>query len=237
MSVVLLVRHGQANFGLGNYDKLSEHGQAQALRLAEVLAGRGQTVDRIISGDLDRQRETAKVLSSVLGGGRTVTVDPRWNEYDHTRLIARVKPMYKKQWVMVADLARAKHPHRRLQEILDESLARWVSDGDLPAVHADAEAPEPDVESFAAYSERIAGALDQVSSEQGTSLVVSSAGTIAAAIAPLLGVPARAWPDLQRVMVNSSVTKVVRGQRGISLISFNEHSHLEGVPGLKITYR
>ncbi len=32
------------------------------------------------------------------------------------------------------------------------------------------------------------------------------------------------------------MTKIVRGQRGITLVSFNEHGHLEGVPGLRITY-
>ena len=58
-----------------------------------------------------------------------------------------------------------------------------------------------------------------------------------AAVAPLIGLPPRAWPALHRVMVNTSVTKVVRGQRGTSLISFNDHGHLEGVPGLQITYR
>ena len=76
-----------------------------------------------------------------------------------------------------------------------------------------------------------------MSAQSGMSVVVSSAGTIAAAAAPLLGVGPAGWPALQRVMVNTSVTKVVHGQRGITLISFNEHGHLEGVPGVKVTYR
>ena len=42
---------------------------------------------------------------------------------------------------------------------------------------------------------------------------------------------------LARVVVNSSVTKVLVGRRGTTLISFNDHSHLEdGDPGL-LTYR
>lgn len=278
MSVVLLVRHGQANFGLGTYDRLAEHGQAQVRRLAEVLGTRGVKVDRIISGDLDRQRETAEILASVLGGGLPVGIDPGWNEYDHMPLIARVKPMYKKHWLMVADLARTGNPNRRLQEIIDTALMRWVAE-DEPSVRqplpvldsegvadpaiAEAQAivdprngevllrpeggvhemdlPEDtaslDVESFSAYRRRIDASLEAASAQSGTSIVVSSAGTITAAIAPLIGIPSSAWPSLHRVMVNSSVTKVVRGQRGISLISFNEHGHLEGVPGLQITYR
>ncbi len=239
MSVVLLVRHGQANFGLGTYDRLSEHGQEQARRLGQVLVKRGLTVDRVIAGDLERQRETAELVARELGGGLTVGIDPRWNEYDHLPLIARVKPMYRKHWLMVADLARSGNPNRRLQEILDEALAQWVADEATPGGEAGADRADraPDDETFGDYRRRIDAALDAVSSQAGVSVVVSSAGTIAAAVAPLLGVPIAGWPNLHRVMVNSSLTKVVRGRRGLSLISFNEHGHLEGAPGLAITYR
>lgn len=238
MSVVLLVRHGQASFGLGNYDKLSDHGRAQARQLGEVLDSRGIRIDRIVSGDLRRQRETADILASVVGGGRPVSIDRGWNEYEYLPLIARVKPLYRKHWLMVADLARRKNPGQRLQEILDRALVEWVdaaNDSDATG-HLETPSDLP-VETFATYSNRIGASLDAVSLNAGTSLVVSSAGSITAAIAPLIGVPPPAWPALHRVMVNTSVTKVVRGQSGTSLISFNDHGHLEGVPGLQITYR
>jgi hypothetical protein len=38
------------------------------------------------------------------------------------------------------------------------------------------------------------------------------------------------------VCVNSGVTKLVTGRRGVTLVSFNEHTHLESQPGL-LTYR
>lgn len=270
MSVVLLVRHAHATFGLGSYDKLSDQGRDQARRLAEVFAERGLPVERIVAGSLQRQRDTAELIATAFGG-RPVTIDPRWNEYDYMPLIARVKPMYRRHWLMVADLARTGNPSRRLQEVIDRALAAWVDDGEaprpLPAAEDESlvdapaivdprsgellERPEggrheldlPDdaaalqVESFDAYSARIRAALDEVSQQSGMSIVVSSAGTIAAAAAPLLGIAPTGWPGLQRVMVNTSVTKVVRGQRGITLVSFNEHGHLEGVPGIKVTYR
>lgn len=270
MSVVLLVRHAHATFGLGSYDKLSDQGRDQARRLAEVFAERGLPVERIVAGSLQRQRDTAEILAESLGG-RSVSIDSRWDEYEYMPLIARVKPMYRRHWLMVADLARTGNPSRRLQEVIDRALAVWVADGEspTPALAADDESlvdapaivdprsgevlrrPEdgrheldlPDdpgaleVESFHEYSNRIRDALDDVSQLSGMSIVVSSAGTIAAAAAPLLGVAPHGWPGLQRVMVNTSVTKVVRGQRGITLVSFNEHGHLEGVPGVKVTYR
>ena len=230
MSVVLLVRHANASFGLGSYDRLSDQGKAQARQPAATLVDRRLPIERIISGSLQRQQETAELLSAALGG-RPVAVDPRWDEYDHMPLIARVKPMYRRQWVMTADLARTGNPGQRLQEVLDTALTAWADDP------TGARAPDHDVETFDIYRERVRAALDDAAAHDGTTLVVSSAGSIAAAAAPLLGVEPGGWPALQRVMVNTSVTKVVRGQRGITLISFNEHGHLEGVPGVKVTYR
>ncbi len=87
----------------------------------------GLPVERIVSGSLQRQRDTAEILGTALGG-RSVTVDPRWNEYEYMPLIARVKPMYRRHWLMVADLARTGNPSRRLQEVIDRALAAWVED-------------------------------------------------------------------------------------------------------------
>lgn len=272
MSVVLLARHGQASFGVGSYDKLSDLGRLQIRQLGMALGERGTTVDRIIAGSLVRQRESAELLSSVLGGAPVLT-DPSWDEYPYMPLVVRVRPAYRRRWVMLADLARSGDPQRKLQEVLDEALQRWVDEsegaelapapfdlGVPPASDAesivdprtgelfvrppdgahDEDLPEAEAtvaEPFEAYRSRVAAALRSASAMQGTTLVVSSAGTIALGAAQLMGLPASAWPGLQRVMVNASLTKVVRGRRGLSLISLNEHGHLEGVPGVRITYR
>ena len=67
-------------------------------------------------------------------------------------------------------------------------------------------------------------------------MVFTSGGPVSWVSATLAdgGVPA--WARLSRVVVNSSVTKVLSGRRGTHLISFNDHSHLEPDPDL-ITYR
>jgi len=46
-----------------------------------------------------------------------------------------------------------------------------------------------------------------------------------------------AWARLSKVVVNTSVTKVLDGRRGTNLISFNDHAHLEGVDPDLLTYR
>jgi hypothetical protein len=66
--------------------------------------------------------------------------------------------------------------------------------------------------------------------------VFTSGGVIATVGAALLGLGAEGFVALNRVTVNTGITKVVRGRSGTSLLSFNEHAHLTGVPGM-LTYR
>ena len=53
----------------------------------------------------------------------------------------------------------------------------------------------------------------------------------------LLGLPDEALVPFNRVLVNASVTKVVSGRSGATLVSFNEHAYLEGPGRTLVTYR
>jgi broad specificity phosphatase PhoE len=80
------------------------------------------------------------------------------------------------------------------------------------------------------FRDRVRGALDQVLQELGrgeTGMVFTSGGVIAAACVHVLGIDPRALPVLNRTSVNASITKIISGGRGVSLVSFNEHGHLE----------
>ena len=45
------------------------------------------------------------------------------------------------------------------------------------------------------------------------------------------------FPRLNRVLVNTGITKLAVGRAGISLVSFNEHAHLDDGGGQLLTYR
>jgi len=61
---------------------------------------------------------------------------------------------------------------------------------------------------------------------------------IAGLAASLIGVPERAFVPLNRVSVNASITKVIVGSQGKTLVSYNDHSHLEDAGGDDlVTYR
>ena len=61
MATIYLVRHGQASFGAENYDKLSDLGCRQATVVGEYFRDQGIHFDAVYSGDLSRQRNTARL--------------------------------------------------------------------------------------------------------------------------------------------------------------------------------
>ena len=81
-----LVRHGETTWNAtgrwqGHADApLSELGISQAQRLAVRLSG--QRFDAVISSDLSRAFDTAKVVAAKLEGSPNVILEPLWREID-----------------------------------------------------------------------------------------------------------------------------------------------------------
>jgi broad specificity phosphatase PhoE len=220
VSVLLLVRHGQASFGAADYDRLSELGERQSRMVGEALAARGVRPDLIVRGALRRHRQTADAAVSGAGWTGEVLEDPGWDEFDRrTSTGAAVEE-------------EASQQHRTVEEQVrhfEDSVSRWASGEHDADYH----------ESFPAFQARVREALRRTLSRLGpreTGVVFTSGGPVSWVTATLTdgGVPT--WRRMADVVVNTSVTKVLAGSRGASLISFNEHSHLEADKAL-ITYR
>ena len=61
MSVLTLIRHGQASFFADNYDQLSELGERQARALGEYWARRELKFDEVYTGPRVRQSHSAEL--------------------------------------------------------------------------------------------------------------------------------------------------------------------------------
>ena len=66
--------------------------------------------------------------------------------------------------------------------------------------------------------------------------MVTSGGPIGLAASHLLVGDTSLWMALNKVSVNSAVTKVISGRSGLTLSSYNDHSHVEHDSRL-LTYR
>lgn len=233
MSVLLLVRHGQASFGADDYDALSPRGHEQAEVLGRALAARGVQPDLVVRGGLRRHRETVDGLLAGLGPSRgavEVVEDPGWDEFDFGHVMEVHTPR-ERAVAALAGLENASSADLRahFQQLFEEATARWTS-GD-----ADHEYDEP----FPAFAERVDAALRRTAERAGrggTVVVVSSGGPIGLVASHLLAGDASLWAALNRVAVNTAVTKVLTGRSGLTLSSFNEHAHLEHDRAL-VTYR
>lgn len=218
MGVILFVRHGQASVGAVDYDVLSATGELQSDLLGTEFARRGVSAARVLSGRLNRQQETARRARLASKWSASVEVDDAWNEFDHDDVLAVHRRV---------GAAASAEAGRTNQLWFDQVIPRWSS-----GLH-DHDYAEP----FPAFTKRVDSAVRSLAAESvsgETAVVFTSAGVIGRVAASLLGVGERQWFTLNRVVVNSGVTRVVVGSRGSTLVTFNEYSHLS--PQL-VTYR
>ncbi|MTD52791.1 histidine phosphatase family protein [Amycolatopsis pithecellobii] len=220
MGAIYLIRHGQATFGEVDYDRLSSLGLEQGVIVGAELLRRHVRFTEVRSGSLVRQQKTAETVLDWLGVKTPAKEDPRWNEYDHVDVLACHG---------AGALPHGIDPHG-YQAILDGALEEWVAAGDK----------SPCAETWPAFLTRVCDALAELVSLLGkgeNAVVFTSGGVIGTIAGQLLGDPAVGLCRLQRVMVNGGVTKLVSGRSGVSLLSFNEHSHFDGRASRLLSYR
>ena len=222
MPKIIFVRHGQAQFGQANYDKLSEVGHEQAVALGKAVFEQGITIDHWVRGDMVRHAETLKGISQ---GMRTQVshqiVTPDLNEYDFTgqlnaRFVGGKAP---------AGLHTDRKTHFRA---LRETLALWQNDKILNPP-----------ESWAAFETRLKRAQQTIFGLEGdTILVVSSGGAISKIVANALGVSHAKQVDLQLQIKNASMSTFIYSRRtgGFFLNAFNETPFVSAKTQHLLTY-
>ncbi|WP_328432273.1 histidine phosphatase family protein [Streptomyces sp. NBC_00453] len=219
MPLICLVRHGQASFGAEDYDALSDLGREQAGAVGAELARRGLRDPLLASGTLTRQRDTARLLAESAGFEKPSVEDPRWNEYDHVALMSR----YPHPW------PDGRADSRAVQEVLDRALGTWIEDT--------AETGPAGWPAFASGATAALGALSEALGKGRDAVVVTSGGVLAALCGSLLVLPPASVVALNRVVVNASVTALVVGGSGTSLLTFNDHAHFTGDRRRLLSYR
>ena len=219
MGMLLLVRHGQASWGADDYDELTDRGHEQARLLGTALANRRIAPSTVIHGGMRRHRQTWEGMAVGAGWSFEGCVDRGWAEYDHDDVLARVEPP-------TPEVPGEMSP-RAIQAWVEAGTDRWIAGGDAYG------------ESFVDFGDRVRAALERVPRE-GTVVIVTSGGPIAAAVASLLADTesgrTELWRRLNVVCANTGVTRFVAGRRGLTLVTFNEDTHFDAVPRLR-TYR
>lgn len=221
VGVLYIVRHGQAPAHAYGPDAdavsgpgLTELGFAQARAAGRALARQVTGFDAMFCGDLPRQRATMAGVLEAFPDAAAPTIDPDWNEY--------VTPPLPEGDDIYRDGGRP------FQDAITSALHEWVDGADIGP------------ETYAMYAKRTRAAADRAADAAGSGknvLVVSSAGSITQLVAQLWDIPPQSWPQMSRTFVNTSITKILAGRSGLTLVSFNAHEHLAALDSGLLTYR
>ncbi len=235
MATIYLFRHGQASFGSDDYDKLSPLGERQATLLGHYLRDSGVVLDAAYSGDLLRQRETARLALAGQPAGVPHQVDPRFNEIDNDEQLRYLLPEVVKADPALRELVdRGLSSSKDYQKVIDAVFNYWVSP----------QCKEARIQSWADYSGQVSAALQELMATQGSGKtlgIFTSGGTIATMVAQVLGLSGEQTYQFYEPIFNCSVTQIFYNGRKTSLSYFNDRSWLQ-LQGAKaaenlVTYR
>ncbi len=225
MATIYLIRHGQASFGSADYDKLSELGCRQARVLGEYFAQSGIVFDAAYSGELLRQKETARLAFDSQPGELNLKIDPRFNEIDNDEQIRYLVPEVVKTNKHVQELVeRGLSSSKDYQKVIDAVFNYWVSP----------QCRDSRIQSWEDYSGGVREALRDVMSEQGggkTVGIFTSGGTIATAVAQVLGLDGSQTYQFYEPIFNCSVSQLFYSGSRVSLSYFNDRSFLQVLGG------
>ncbi|MEB2318344.1 MAG: histidine phosphatase family protein [Pseudomonadota bacterium] len=212
MSLIHLVRHGQASFGTEDYDRLSELGHRQSRWLGEHFAERGLRFSRVFCGTLARQRDTATAILSAMGETVEPVVHPGFDEY-------HAGPIYSAFTMGRSPVEHQLADYKDYWQTFRNAMNHWADTGlaDVP-------------ETWTEFGARISAGL--AAATQGTGredriLVVSSGGAICRAVADILGAPPATAIELNLQFRNTGICELIAGGGRYRLLSFNHIPHLE----------
>ncbi|RBP73394.1 histidine phosphatase family protein [Marinobacter nauticus] len=229
MATIYLVRHGQASFGKENYDQLSPRGWEQGRILGRWLAGKVEP-GAVFGGNLQRHRETVEAITTGYGVSLPdMQVLEGLNEFDHLEVVERLRPEWADKQVMARDLASFPKPARAFQQAFEKAVTRWVS-GEFDQEYS---------ETWNGFRQRVGHALDQlIELADGADVIVSTSGGPIAVIAQrLLELSDRKALEMNNVIANTSVSRILYSGPRRSLAIFNNYSHLEAEDPALVTFR
>jgi broad specificity phosphatase PhoE len=220
MSTIYLVRHGQASFGTDNYDQLSATGREQVQLLAQFFVESGEKIDRIYSGSLQRQRETAEIIASAVGMTEPIVVDSAFDEYDGDVILRCFAESLTPAEREAAGWPALKSDRRKFQLFLERAARAWV----------EARIAAEDMLPWHGFLGRITAGLTNIMRNEGRSktLVLStSGGVIGTAVAHVLGLSNHMGVELNWAVHNASITRLIYNADKVTLSMFNALPHLE----------
>lgn len=230
MSVLTLVRHGQASFFADDYDKLSPLGEKQARLVGEYWARQKLPVHEVYMGPRARQQRSAELAGEAYREAGLTWPEPilleDLDEYDLAGLSTSLAPSFMQQNVEFASLAAAfkqssveEERLRTFQQMFEMLLGHWQG----LAENVDG------VESWPAFRQRVQRVIRRAQGGAGRSrrvLMFTSGGFISGAAQWALGIADKTVLEMNWRIRNSSLTEFVFTDSRFTLDNFNTLPHI-----------
>ena len=238
MSVLYIVRHGQASFFSGDYDQLSETGREQSRLVGKYWRENQVEIDEVYSGSLKRQIQSAKSCGKgyAINGNSwpEAQILEGLDEYHSDVLMDKLKPELISKHQSVRKLAedyenasdereRYRAFHRLLEAVMDHYIAgEYDSTG---------------FETWREFHNRVTSAYQSILNLERRNrkvAVFTSGGPVGVSIQTCLNAPEKEAARLNWRVYNASITQFTFSENRISLDQFNAIPH---IPKGMLTYR
>lgn len=229
MSILFLVRHGQASFLERNYDKLSAKGEQQSRMLGAYWAGLRLAFDRVYSGPKVRQRETARIVGEAYKSAGLPWPEPivlaEFDEFQAEVVMERTLPQLIESDSEIQRMHQAfKNAQTRpeqfktFQQIFEVVIGRWA-DGTLPL---------EGIEPWADFSARVQRGLAKFpeNGNRGQRIAIfSSGGPVGVAMQKALDLSTEATLKAAWMVRNCSYSEFLFSAGRFTLSSYNATPH------------
>lgn len=205
MSHITLVRHGQANTEARDeesYDKLSDLGHQQARWLGAHLQFTRTHYPRVFCGTLIRHRETASSM-----GLPDPICDPRLNEIEYFT----IAKLFEEQHGVTIPTDREGFVNH-----LPQTFAAWAR-GEI----------DNTPETFEQFETRVSAALQDIGTDGGPAIVVTSGGLISMVVRQAMGLDIPSMSRVALAIMNTSMHRLHPIGPQLSPVLFNAVPHLE----------
>ena len=229
MSILYMVRHGQASLHSDDYDQLSSKGVKQSRHLGLHWAEQKLLFDQVYFGPRRRHRQTMDAVAAVYKEHGLPWPKPNLleglDEHFGQHVMLRALPEMMKSDPTVRDLvARFKEGDRselpQYLKLFQKVTRSWVR-GELHM---------PGLEAWHEFRGRIHGALDHLmaaGSGRKKVLAFTSGGPIAASMGRALGIDDEKTLELSYIVRNATCAEFLFSQKRFSVLTFNAVPHLE----------
>ena len=229
MSILFLVRHGQASFLERNYDKLSAKGEQQSRMLGEYWAGLKLGFDRVYSGPKVRQRETARIVGEAYKIAGLPWPEPvvlaEFDEFQAEVVMERTLPQLiesdsdiRRMHQAFKDAQTRPEQFKTFQQIFEVVIGRWA-DGKLPL---------EGIEPWADFSARVQRGLARFpeNGNRGQRIAIfSSGGPVGVAMQKALDLSTEATLKAAWMVRNCSYSEFLFSAGRFTLSSYNATPH------------